>query len=94
MEPRARATERGDATAVEAEARPVETVADDVPEIVRDATLCKRCGICIAVCPADVYRADRDGLPIIAHPRMCIWCERCETYCPDYAIQLTGRRGF
>jgi 2-oxoglutarate ferredoxin oxidoreductase subunit delta len=55
---------------------------------------CKRCGICVAVCPADVYVAGRDGVPMIAHPTLCIWCGRCETYCPDYAIRLRGRRGW
>ena len=69
-------------------------VADEVPEIVLDAGLCKRCGICVAVCPSDVYRPDRDGLPLVADGERCIWCNRCERYCPDYAITLRGRRGF
>lgn len=72
----------------------VDVVADDVPEILRDPVLCKRCGICVAVCPADVYRADRDGFPLIVNPELCLWCERCEIYCPDFAIQLRGRRGW
>jgi NAD-dependent dihydropyrimidine dehydrogenase PreA subunit len=72
----------------------VEIVADPVPRIVRDADLCKRCGICVAVCPADVFVAGHDGLPVVAHPALCIWCARCETYCPDYAIRLRGRRGW
>jgi 2-oxoglutarate ferredoxin oxidoreductase subunit delta len=74
--------------------KPIDIVADDVPQIALDAALCKKCGICVAVCPTDVYVADRDGLPLIAEPEMCIWCARCEIYCPDYAIQLTGRRGW
>lgn len=69
-------------------------IADEVPEIAVDARLCKRCGICVAVCPADVYRADRDGLPLVADGERCIWCNRCERYCPDFAITLRGRRGF
>lgn len=72
----------------------VDIVADLVPHIFRDLGLCKRCGICVAVCPADVYVAGRDGVPMIAHPNLCIWCGRCETYCPDYAIRLRGRRGW
>lgn len=64
---------------------------DDVPAITINRKWCKGCGICIAVCPADVYQADRDGKPVIAQPDVCIWCERCETYCPDFAINLHGK---
>lgn len=73
---------------------PIDILADTVPEIRLDTRLCKKCGICIAVCPADVYSADRDGLPVVTGPDRCIWCERCETYCPDYALQLRGNRGW
>lgn len=72
----------------------IEIVADEVPEIVLDAERCKKCGICVAVCPADVYATGRDALPVIARTKLCIWCQRCETYCPDYAIRLRGRRGW
>jgi NAD-dependent dihydropyrimidine dehydrogenase PreA subunit len=72
----------------------IDILADDAPEIVLDAALCKRCGICAAVCPADVFEPDPGGLPRVIHPRLCIWCDRCEIYCPDYAIRLRGRRGW
>ena len=75
-------------------AKSAAVVAEDVPRIILDADLCKKCGICVAICPADVYRPDRDGFPLIAQPDRCIWCERCETYCPDYAIRLEGWRGW
>jgi len=72
----------------------VDILADDVPQIALDAALCKRCGICSAVCPADVFEPDAVGLPRVMHPNVCIWCDRCEVYCPDFAIRLRGRRGF
>lgn len=72
----------------------VDIVADDVPDIALAPELCKRCGICAAVCPMDVFASGRDGLPEIVRPRLCIWCSRCERCCPDYAIRLRGRRGW
>ncbi|HYF93805.1 MAG TPA: 4Fe-4S binding protein [Symbiobacteriaceae bacterium] len=69
-------------------------VDDDVPEIRVNLNWCKGCGICIQMCPRDVYVPDRDGKPIIAEPEICIWCERCEIYCPDFAISLLGRRSW
>jgi 2-oxoglutarate ferredoxin oxidoreductase subunit delta len=72
----------------------VDRVADVVPEIRVDAALCKKCGICVAVCPEDVYVERADGLPVVVQGELCIWCERCEIYCPDYAIRLVGRRGW
>ena len=72
----------------------IDILADSVPEIVLDAALCKKCGICAAVCPADVFEPDPGGLPRAIHPNLCIWCDRCEIYCPDYAIRLEGRRGW
>ncbi|HEY3367352.1 MAG TPA: 4Fe-4S binding protein [Symbiobacteriaceae bacterium] len=64
----------------------------DLPEIAINRKWCKGCGICIAVCPQDVYTADRDGKPVIAQPDLCIWCERCDMYCPDFAINLAGKK--
>lgn len=72
----------------------VDILADEVPEIAVDAALCKKCGICTAVCPADVFEPDPSGLPIVVHRKLCIWCDRCEIYCPDFAIRLRGRRGW
>ena len=74
--------------------RIVDILADEAPEIAIDAALCKKCGICMAVCPADIFGTDPSGLPIVVHPKLCIWCNRCEIYCPDFAIRLRGRRGW
>ena len=87
-------TAPGDPGVVAPSAGLVDILADSVPEIVLDVNVCKRCGICAAVCPADVFEPDSGGLPRVIHPNLCIWCDRCEIYCPDYAIRLEGRRGW
>lgn len=46
---------------------------------------CKRCLICVEVCPVQVLSLEtneimeRDG---------CIRCYQCERYCPDIAIEV------
>lgn len=53
-----------------------------------NAEWCKRCGICVAVCPKNVFDADPEG--VVSVPRLddCILCELCERICPDLAITL------
>lgn len=62
----------------------------EVPLILVDEGLCKRCGICIAFCPTKVFDVREDGLPIVARREDCIWCGLCEVRCPDFAILLKG----
>lgn len=71
---------------------PAAAAPTDLPDIQVNRKWCKGCGICIALCPQDVFAADRDGKPLIAQPEQCIWCERCEIYCPDFAIHLQGNK--
>ena len=59
-----------------------------VSDISISAELCKRCGICIAFCPKDVFVATRDGLPKVVALENCINCRLCELRCPDFAISL------
>lgn len=49
---------------------------------------CKKCGICIAVCPKNVLERGHDGYPYAARPEDCILCGMCDIHCPDYAITL------
>ncbi len=49
---------------------------------------CKKCGICIAVCPKKVLERGLGGYPSAAHPENCILCGMCDIHCPDYAITL------
>ena len=52
---------------------------------------CKSCGLCIALCPKDVYGENEDGGPEIIQPDHCIGCLICETHCPDFAITIEER---
>lgn len=59
--------------------------------IALDHRLCKACGICVAICPNNVYDRDHLGYPVIARPDACIQCLRCELHCPDFAIEIVRR---
>ena len=52
------------------------------------ASRCIRCDICVRVCPADVFRKDAEGLPVIAHQDDCQTCFLCEIYCPTDALYV------
>jgi 2-oxoglutarate ferredoxin oxidoreductase subunit delta len=49
---------------------------------------CKRCGVCIDLCPRQVYTASRDGWPEPANMEHCATCGLCELWCPDYAVEI------
>ena len=63
-------------------------------KIYMDETYCKGCGICVAMCPMDVYEqndriSDKGYLLVdIVHPEKCIGCGNCELYCPDHVILI------
>jgi len=46
---------------------------------------CKRCIICVEVCPVGVLSLEMDE--IVEKPG-CIRCYQCERYCPDIAIEV------
>ena len=50
--------------------------------------LCKKCGICSALCPRGVLAAGENGAPIVVNPKACIFCKLCEMRCPDFAIRV------
>ncbi len=52
---------------------------------------CKSCGICIALCPKNVYDTNDTGGPEISRPDDCIGCRICELHCPDFAISIIER---
>lgn len=53
-----------------------------------DLKLCKACGICIAMCPKNVFTKDEDAKPLKTHPEACVFCRICESVCPDFAIRI------
>ena len=72
-----------------------ETQASRSIEISIHRSLCKGidgCGLCMHVCPADVYVRSDDmtsrgvHTPVAAHPDRCSGCKRCVIFCPDFAI--------
>ena len=56
--------------------------------------LCKGCGLCMTVCPKNVYEitseTNRKGFNVGAAVREsdCIKCRRCEVTCPDMALWI------
>lgn len=58
-------------------------------KILIDERACKKCGLCIAFCPRNVYVSE-NGKPMIANLNACINCKLCELRCPDYAIIVGG----
>lgn len=63
---------------------------------------CVACGLCEAVCPADVIRVERqetdDGrsfpMRFDVEVTRCIFCGYCQEACPKDAIELTGNYDF
>ena len=53
---------------------------------------CKRCGICVAFCPAEVLSQDASGKVQVKDPDRCTGCQLCELRCPDFAIHVRPSR--
>ena len=52
-------------------------------------TKCTGCGICVDVCPLDVFRMDEKGeKAIIKCPEDCMTCYTCELKCTYGAIYV------
>lgn len=49
---------------------------------------CIDCDICVKVCPANVFDATDDGMPVIARQDDCQTCFLCEIYCPTDALYV------
>jgi 2-oxoglutarate ferredoxin oxidoreductase subunit delta len=50
---------------------------------------CKRCNICVEICPKDTLILTHDA---IIEANDCIRCGLCERYCPDLAIEVLPKR--
>ena len=51
---------------------------------------CKRCLLCVEVCPVVVLSLERNE---ITEKEGCIRCYQCERYCPDIAIEVMDEKG-
>lgn len=49
---------------------------------------CVDCGMCVKVCPTNVFDAGADGVPVIARQDDCQTCYICEAYCPVDALYV------
>jgi 2-oxoglutarate ferredoxin oxidoreductase subunit delta len=52
---------------------------------------CKACGVCIQLCPQNVFETDMDGYPVVVNPFECTQCAICWLHCPDFAITSTEK---
>ncbi len=50
---------------------------------------CKRCNICVEICPKDSLVLTHDA---IIEATDCIRCKLCEKFCPDLAIEVLPAR--
>ena len=53
--------------------------------------LCKACRICIALCPAKVYKATPEGKASVANEDACVGCLMCEMHCPDFCVEVEAK---
>ena len=50
---------------------------------------CTGCGICVAICPQDVFRINESTKKaIIKYPEDCVSCTSCEEFCPRDCIEV------
>ncbi len=49
---------------------------------------CTGCGVCISVCPNNMFRNDKDGRVAVVPQDSCKGCLRCYTECPVHALRV------
>ena len=50
---------------------------------------CIECGLCVKICPTNVFDRTETGLPVIARQEDCQTCFICEVYCPADALYVS-----
>lgn len=60
-------------------------------EIAIDGTLCKKCKVCVEICPNVIFQTD-NTLTSVKSERvdLCFMCGQCMAACPEKAIQVEG----
>ena len=59
-----------------------------VGSLVLNRQMCKKCGVCVELCPTQVFTTDGEGYPNPTNIEQCNQCKLCELWCPDYAIEV------
>jgi NAD-dependent dihydropyrimidine dehydrogenase PreA subunit len=49
---------------------------------------CIECGLCVKVCPTNVFDGEVGEVPAIARQSDCQTCYMCEAYCPTDAMYV------
>jgi NAD-dependent dihydropyrimidine dehydrogenase PreA subunit len=58
-----------------------------------DQDLCNGCGICVEICPMDVFRMDEgNNKAVIRYPEDCMLCEFCALDCPEDAVYVSPKK--
>ncbi len=55
--------------------------------VVKDDEKCVHCGLCISICPVEVFRFDEE-MRVIADVERCIHCGVCVRVCPCGALSI------
>lgn len=60
-------------------------------EITIDNTICKKCKVCVEVCPNGIFQTENMITSVGAERAvLCIMCGQCMAACPEKAIQVEG----
>jgi 2-oxoglutarate ferredoxin oxidoreductase subunit delta len=66
-------------------------VSGDKYSVTINAKWCKKCGICAAFCPKQVFTYKAGQVPEVTAEDQCIGCRLCEQRCPDFAVRVGGK---
>ncbi len=59
-------------------------------DVIYDPSACNRCGMCVEVCPFNVWELPERGAAMMARPEDCTNCTACAKNCLGDAISVTN----